>query len=140
MDTPNNFSDHNNSESDDDGEDLAEVVELHANTPTDDPAQTADDEASWRGDADTEATLVDGIADNGASAPVRGEVHALDDGERPPIVPTWLRAKQSRRAVVAAAVSRRWWWLVFHTSRVHVYWLRLVGRSPRGVARVVRAW
>ena len=112
-------------------EQLAEVVELHGSARAPDTG-----EAEWRGDRDTEALLVDGIA----GEPPRGEVLTLDDGERPPIVPAWLRSKAARHARARAAATRRAWWLAFHVSRLHVYWLRLAARSPRGAARVARGW
>ena len=69
----------------------------------DETGETIDEEV-WRGDRDTAATLVDGIA----GVPTRGDVVPVDEGERPPIIPGWLRAKQSRRMVLGRAVSRRW--------------------------------
>ncbi|MFC7622465.1 cell division protein FtsK [Microlunatus sp. GCM10028923] len=60
--------------------------------------------------------------------------------DRPPVIPVWLRDRQTRwEACVWAARAARHV-TAFHAARVPVYGARLLARSPRGAYRLVRDW
>ena len=57
-----------------------------------------------------------------------------------PILPTWLRDRATFRAAVSWAVGRSGHLLAFHGVRLPVYGVRLAGRAPVGLARLLGSW
>ena len=57
-----------------------------------------------------------------------------------PILPAWLRSWDTFLAAAVWLAGRSGHLLAFHGLRLPLYWLKLVGRSPVGLARTLGAW
>ncbi|MFF5265381.1 cell division protein FtsK [Actinomadura viridis] len=68
---------------------------------------------------------------------VRARRMAAERAERRPIIAAWLRDRAEAEATVRWAVSYAGHVTGYHAARIPLYSLRLAGRSPRGLYRVV---
>lgn len=79
-----------------------------------------------------EYTMVDGVAVDPNTEPAPEAA--------PPIIADWLKTKTERHAVANTAVKRAWYGLMFHLTRLHIYWWRLARQSHLGIWRGIKAW
>ncbi|WP_084263535.1 FtsK/SpoIIIE domain-containing protein [Actinomadura formosensis] len=129
-------------------------------------ADHADHAADTAPDLDAPATGLDGIGDGTPPTTPPAPVPTADDGEalegrvlvdrpdtfrpdvrarqmsgeraqRRPIIAPWLRDAAEAKATVRWAVGYAGHVTGYHTARIPMYSLRLAGRSPRGLFRVV---
>ncbi|MDL4772484.1 FtsK/SpoIIIE domain-containing protein [Actinomadura xylanilytica] len=101
------------------------------------PSDTPDDNADGGdGDALEGRVLVDRPGAD-ERPDVRARRMAGERAQRRPIVAPWLRDRDEARATVRWAVGYAGHITGYHATRIPLYSLRLAGRSPRGLYRVV---